>query len=241
MARRGVLAALLMLVVWSLALDAQVTSDRLLRAGGRAAELAHVFGRLCQSALQSAEADRARQRQESRAQVDPAQPGVRRVAVLAARRERDHVCDRASERCAGGGREDRPRVLAIPVHRVARRARVLRLQQPWRRDPGRHALHGHARRAPRRPRCHDRPAAVERRRLAIPSLATRSRWRRSSSRTRSSSASAAASTASAASSRHSTRGPARKCGASTPFPDRASPATRRGAATRGRRAAARRG
>ena len=55
-----------------------------------------------------------------------------------------------------------------------------------------------------------------------------SRSRRSSSKTRSSSGRRAANTASAASSRRSTRRPARKCGASTRFPDRASRDTKPG-------------
>ena len=56
-----------------------------------------------------------------------------------------------------------PRVLAVPLHAVAGRARLLRRQQPRRRDPRRHALHGHARRASDRDRREERQAAVEHR------------------------------------------------------------------------------
>ena len=53
-------------------------------------------------------------------------------------------------------------------------------QQPRRRHPRRHAVHGHARRASGRDRREERQAAVEHRRSPTTSSATRSRWRRSS-------------------------------------------------------------
>ena len=56
-----------------------------------------------------------------------------------------------------------------------RSARLLRREQPRRRDPRRHAVHGHARRAPDRDRREDRPAALERRGGRRQGSATRSR------------------------------------------------------------------
>ena len=150
-------------VALSLALHAQVTSDRLLRAADEPQNwLTYSGGYASQrhSLLKQIDPGNV---EEPRAQMDSARPGVRRLAVHAARRQRDHVRHAAPERRAGARREDRPRVLAVPLHRVARGARVLRLEQPRRRHPRRHALHGHARRAPRRARRDRRPAAVERR------------------------------------------------------------------------------
>ena len=49
------------------------------------------------------------------------------------------------------------------VYWLRQGARVLRRQQPRRRDPWRHRVHGYARRAPRRCRREDRPAALEHR------------------------------------------------------------------------------
>ena len=49
--------------------------------------------------------------------------------------------------------DDRPRVLDLSLHPGPRSHRLLRRQQPRRRDPWRHAVHGHARRAPD---CHRR-------------------------------------------------------------------------------------
>ena len=113
---------------------------------------------------------------------------------------------------------------------------VLRRQQSRPRDPRRHAVHGHARRASRRARCQEAAACSGTSKVAEYAHGYSDHaWRRSSSRTRSSSASAAASTASAASSRRTTRRPARKPGASTRFPRPASPAARPGPATPGRR------
>ena len=114
-----------------------------------AAELDYLLRRLCGTATQPAHADHACQRQEPRAEVDSAESGVRRVAVVADRRRRDDVRHAASQRRPGRGREDRPRVLAVPLHRLAGCARVLRREQSRRRDSRRHAVHGHARRAPR--------------------------------------------------------------------------------------------
>ena len=107
--------------------------------------------------------DHAGQRDEPRVEMGAAGRGVRRLAIEPARRRRDHVRHPAAERRHGGRREDRPRLLAVPLYAVARRARLLRRQQPRRRDPGRHAVHGHARRASRRHRREERPAALEHR------------------------------------------------------------------------------
>ena len=85
--------------------------------GRRAAELAHLLRRLRQPAPQPAAPDRRRQREEPRAEVGPPQPGVRRLAVDAARRRRHHVPHAAAERRPRRRREDRPRVLAVSLHR----------------------------------------------------------------------------------------------------------------------------
>ena len=103
--------------------------------------------------------------------------------------------------------------------------RLLRRQQPRARDSGRHAVHGHARRAADRASTRRPGAPLWKTAVAEhQGRATRSRTRRSSSRTRSSSASAAANTASAASSPPTTRRPEEKRGASTRFRRPASPA-----------------
>ena len=228
---------MLVAVVRSLALDAQVTPDRLLRAADEPQNWLTYSGGY------------ASQRHSLLKQIEPGNVknlelkwilpnqvfGAWQSSPLVV--ERHHVCDAAAERRARRGREDRPRVLAVPLHRVTRRARLLRRQQPRRRDPRRHAVHGHARRAPRGPRREDRPPAVEcggRRseaRLLDHDGAARRQGQGPRRRRR------RRVPASAASSPPSTRGPARRCGASTRSPDRASPATRRGRATRGRPAA----
>ena len=70
---------------------------------------------------------------------------------------------------------DRPRVLDLPLHPNRRSHRLLRREQPRRRDSRRHAVHGHARRAPDRDRREERPAASGRRRSPTSKPATRSR------------------------------------------------------------------
>ena len=155
-------------------------------------------------------------------------PGVRRLAVDPARRRRHHVSDRAAERRDGGRREDRPGVLAVSLHACARRARLLRREQSRRRDSRRHAVHGHARRAPGRDRREERPAALEHRgrrpeaRLLDHAGAARRQGQGDRRRRR-------------RRVRHprlhrapTTRRPARRSGASTRFPVRANPGTRRG-------------
>ncbi len=146
------------------AVDAQVTSDRLLRRGAGAPELDHILRRLLRSTPQPADADHSGERQKPRAEVDPAQSGVWRLAVLTDRRRRDDVRHATSQRRPRRGRKDRPCVLAVPLHQLAGRARVLRRQQPWRCHSRRHALHGHARCAPRGDRQDDGTLPVGRRR-----------------------------------------------------------------------------
>ena len=134
------------------------------RAGGRrASELADPQWRLRQQALQPAHSDHARQREEPRTEMGAAGSGVRRLGIEPARRRRHHVRDRTAERCDRPRCEDRQGLLALPLHAVAGRPRLLRRQQPRRRDAGRHAVHGHARRASDRDRCEKRPAALEHR------------------------------------------------------------------------------
>ena len=79
----------------SIALDAQVTPDRLLRAAEEPQNwLTYSGGYFSQrySALTQIDAG---QRQEPRAEVDPAEPGVRRLAVHAARRRRRSCTSRS--------------------------------------------------------------------------------------------------------------------------------------------------
>ena len=85
----------------------------------------------------------------------------RRLAGDAARRRRHHVSHAAAERRRRARREDRPRVLDLPAPADAGSDRLLRREQPRPGDSGRHAVHGHARRAPGRHRREDRPPAVE--------------------------------------------------------------------------------
>ena len=103
--------------------------------------------------------------------------------------------------------------------------------------PGRHALHGDARRAPRRDRQDHRALSVGRAGRRSQARLLDHDGARSSSRTRCSSDRVAGSTAFAASSPRSTRRPVRKCGAFTPFPDLARKETRRGEVIPGRQVA----
>ena len=178
--------------------------------------------------------------EESRAEMDPAQPGVRRVAVHAARRERDHVRDAASERRAGASTR-RPAACSGSTATPCRPTRACAAapttaaspssatRSTWARSTahlvaldattGRPLWNVDGRRSQARLLDHDGAAhrqgqgARRRRRRRV----RHPRLRRGVRRARR----------------------ARKSGASTPSRRPASPATRRGAATRGRPAAAR--
>ena len=140
-----------------------VTYERILKAASRAAELADLRRHLHEPAVQRAQPDHAVQRRQPRIEVGRAEPGVRRLAIEPARRRRDDVRHAAAERRHGDRCQDRQDVLAVSLHAVAGRARLLRRQQPRRRDSRRHALPRHARRAPDRARRAQRQAALERR------------------------------------------------------------------------------
>ena len=114
-----------------------VRSDPQRRVG--AAELADLQRDVLQPALQPAHAGHAGQRDEPRVEVGPAERSLRRLAVEPDRRRRDHVRHPAAQRRDGARCADGPRLLAVPPHAGARRARLLRRQQSRRRDPGRHA------------------------------------------------------------------------------------------------------
>ena len=100
---------------------------------------------------------------------------------------------------------------------LGRPARLLRREQPRARDPRRHAVHGHARRASRRDRCAQRPTALEYNGCRLEARVLRDDGAARHQGQRASSARAAASTASAASSPRTTCAPAKRCGASTRF------------------------
>ena len=103
----------------------------------------------------------------------------------------DHVPDPAAQRRARGGCKDRPDLLDLQASRRAGLQGVLRRQQSRAGDPRRHAVHGHARRTPRRRQCPQRPSPLEREgRRACPRIlrqpgaarregqSDRRRWRR---------------------------------------------------------------
>ena len=154
-----------------LRVDAQVTSDRIAARGRRAAELADLFGRLRQPALQPADADHAGQRRRT-----SSSSGCCQDQVFGAWQSTPLVVDgimyvtqRPNDVMAVDAKTGRV-FWQYRYTPCAGRARLLRRQQPRRRDPRRHALHGHARRASRRDRREERPPAVERRRRAIVKL-----------------------------------------------------------------------
>ena len=113
-----------------------------------AAELADLLGRLLQPALQPADADHAGQRQEPRAEMDvpgavagnwQSTPLVVDGVMYLTQRPNDVVALDATT-----GR-------VFWIYRYTPRpdaGRLLRREQPRPRDPRRHAVHGHARRAP---------------------------------------------------------------------------------------------
>ena len=128
----------------------------------RAAQLVDLLRHLLGSALQHAAPDRSGQREEPRDEVDAAEPGLRTVGGVAARGGRHHVPDPAAQRRARGGCKNRPDLLGLQASRRAGLQGVLRRQQSRPGDPRRHAVHGHARRTPRRRQCPQRPSPLER-------------------------------------------------------------------------------
>src|SRR5207245_8238737 len=101
------------------------------------------------------------QREKPRAGVDVSGAGRRRVADDAARRRRHHVPDAAAERRGRARREDRTRILDLSVSASGYADRLLRREQPRRRDSRRHLIYGYAGRPSDRPRREERPSAVE--------------------------------------------------------------------------------
>ena len=165
---------------------AQVPYDRILRAAAEPQNWLTYNGTLQQPALQHARADHAGQRRRTSSRSGCCRtrcsaPGSRTRSSSTA------SCTSRSGRTTSWPSTRRPgRVFWLYRHTPSPDARgLLRRQQPRRRDPRRHALHGHARRASDRASMR-RPArplwnVAGRRRRSSP---TRSRWRRSSSRTR---------------------------------------------------------
>ena len=129
--------------------------------GQGTAELADLLRRLFQQSVQRAHADHAGQREEPRAEMDVSGRRRGRVADDAARRRRDHVSHAAAERRGGARRENGPRLLDLQASARSDSNRLLRLEQSRPRDSGRHAVHGHARRASHRDRHEERPTGVE--------------------------------------------------------------------------------
>ena len=224
------------------ALHAQVTPDRLLRAADEPQNwLTYSGGYASQRHSPLTQID-AGQRQEPRAEVDPAESGVRRLAVHAARRRRHHVSSRSGRTtcwpwmrrpaaCSGstatrvspdarvccGSNNRGVAMLGDTLFMGTLDAHLVALDA----KTGTPAVERRRRRSEARLLDHDGAARREgqgarrrrRRRVRHPRLHRRLRRAR----------------------------PARKCGASTPFPAPASLGTRRGRATRGRPAADRSG
>ena len=94
-------------------LQAQVTFDRVSERRSRASELAQLLGHARQSALQSAHADHAGQREEPAAAVGLAGPIAREVRGDGARRGRRALHRAGAERRRRARRRDRPRVLDL--------------------------------------------------------------------------------------------------------------------------------
>ena len=137
-------------------------------------------GNYCSQRYSLLDADHAGQRQEPGAAVGVS--GAGRPATGRRRRSSSTAsCTSRSGRTTSSRSMRRPAACSGSI--ATRRppiARLLRREQPRRRDPRRHAVHGHARRAPDRDRREERPAALEDRGRRAPSPATRSRSRRSS-------------------------------------------------------------
>ena len=129
--------------------------------GADAGGLADLLGHLLQPALQRTGPGDAGQRRRSAIAVGLPDAGQRAVAGVADRRRRCHVPDAAAQRHRGARRPQRPRLLGLSVPDAVRAHRLLRIEQPWRRDPGRHAVYGDPRRAPRGDRCEDGGRALE--------------------------------------------------------------------------------
>ena len=93
--------------------------------------------------------------------MDVSGRGGRRVADHAARRRRRDVSDAAPQRRRRARRKDRTGVLDLPPSARSDADRLLRREQPRAGDCRRHAVHGHARRAPRGDRREERAAALD--------------------------------------------------------------------------------
>ncbi len=184
----------------------------------RAANWLSYSGTVIEPALQPARSDHGREREGPEAAVGLAGALAREVRGDRARRRRRALHRPGAERRRRARRRDRPHLLDVRLRAVAGRAHVLRPREPRARDPRRHAVHGHDRRAPARDRREERQARLERdgRELGAALLDHDVARRREGQGDRS--ARPAATSASAASSRRSTRRPARKSGASTRSP-----------------------
>ena len=86
---------------------------------------------------------------------------AREVRGHRARRRRRAVHGAGAERRRRARCGDGPHVLDLSLRARARRAPVLRPREPRPRDPRRHAVHGHDRRAPARDRREERQAGLE--------------------------------------------------------------------------------
>ena len=178
--RRVLSSAVLTLLALSMALDAQVTPDRLLGAAQEPQNWLTYSGGY------------ASQRHSLLTQITPA--NVRNLDLQWILPNQVFGAWQSSPLVVDGIMyvTQRPNdVLAVDAKsgrvfwqyrytRLTRCARVLRRQQSRRRDARRHAVPRYARRSPRRARREDRALAVECRRSAIRSSVIRSRWRRSS-------------------------------------------------------------
>ena len=238
--RPWIARALLAVSAGAVSLQAQVTFDRILRAGDEpqnwltysGSVLSQRYSTLTQ--ITPGNVENLEQQWVFQAQI------AREVRGHAAGRRRRDVHRAGAERRRGARRGDRPRLLGLLVQPLAAGAAVLRPRQSRPGDPRQHAVHGNHRRPPGRHRRHDGRPGLERHRrgrqarggLRVHARPARRQGQGDRRRRR------AASTASAASSRPSTHEPARRCGASTRFPGPASAGTRRGRAIRGSAAAA---
>ena len=130
--------------------------------GEGAAELADLLGQLLQPALQPARPDHAGQRQEPEAEMGVSGAGRRATGRRRRWSSTASCISRSGSNDVVALDAKTGRVFWIYRYTPAADAhRLLRREQSRPRDSRRHAVHGHARRAPDRDRREDRPAAVE--------------------------------------------------------------------------------
>ena len=151
--------ALALLVFAAVSLQAQVTFDRLLHTDKEPQNWLTYSGNVSGAALQPAQSDQHRQRQEPGTAVDLAGEVAGEIRNDIARDRRhplhhsgaqqhDHCGWKHADRRTR--RRHRPAILDVLLSHPADRARLLRPRESRTGDTRRHAVHGHAELAPDR-------------------------------------------------------------------------------------------